>query len=73
MTIKLLKTDCCEPTDQIIKEYKSFDEAEKRYEDLRERAICRVLDKMDLDLEEWLEDEDREEYISLMYEHYEGE
>jgi hypothetical protein len=73
MIIKLFKTKNEEKSNEVIKEFKSYDESEKRYEELRERAICRMLDKLDEDLSEWLYGSEKDEFISLGHEYYEEE
>lgn len=70
MSIKLLLTKDGEATNKVIKEYKDLEEAENRYEWLRDKAIRRYLDKIDFDATDMLEGEDIEEYISLMLEHF---
>ena len=68
--VKLLKTVEGEATTEVIKEYNSIDEAENRFEELRNMAINRYLDKTDFDCCDFLNVEQGEDYISLMNEYY---
>ena len=42
-------------------------EMHNRYEELFQSAVSRVLDKMDIDIYEWMDESEVKEYITLEY------
>jgi len=45
--------------------YESAKEADEKFDLLWNRAVCRLLDKTDANLDEWFEPKELEEYIAL--------
>lgn len=69
--IKLFKQEYGDPTNKIIKTFQDLDSLENRYEELYQKAVRRYLDKIDFDASDFLEGEEKEEYLALRFETYE--